>query len=104
MATPILDEAIRAGCGMGEECLWPSDGCNENGCALGTAALVLDALRAALPWDLPAEQLEAMRDAIMSCDEESAWDSIASADCRKAALAAYRAQPIMRELYPEQFR
>lgn len=29
--------------------------------------------------------------AIMECDEDSAWDSIASADCRNAAIAALRA-------------
>jgi len=92
MATPILDEAIRQYCNLQE--IGYTD----------VRVLVADVLRATLPWDPSSEQLEAMRDAIMSCDEESAWDSIASADCRKAALAAYRAQPIMRELYPEQFR
>ena len=93
MATPILDVAVHAACTV-----------QELGYTDDAERRVTAALRAALPWEPSSEQLEAMRDAIMSCDEESAWDSIASADCRKAALAAYRAQPIMRELYPEQFR
>jgi hypothetical protein len=79
--------------------------------------------------------IDAATKAIMECDEDSAWDSIASADCRNAAIAAlraalpwepsqatievmaasiivngssrlaalavYRNQPILRELYPE---
>jgi hypothetical protein len=89
--TPIIDAAVRAGCDMGEECLWPSEGCNQQGCALSTAAVVMDALRAALPWDLPAERLEAMAVPFLPHKYE------------KLILAAYRGDPIMRELYPERF-
>jgi hypothetical protein len=61
--------------------------------------------------------IDAAAKAVMECDEESAWDSIAAADCRNAAIAALRAAlpwpegermplvgPLMRELYPEKFR
>jgi hypothetical protein len=89
--TPIIDAAIRAGCVSGKaNCRWPEcRNCETH----PTAAFVV--LRAALPWDLPAERLEAMARAI--------WGRADSYHVRMI-LDAYRADPIMRELYPERFR
>jgi hypothetical protein len=76
--------------------------------------LITAALRAALPWDLPAERLEAMSAAItdhgnarLGRDLEHGWTNLKEGDraeFREDAIAAYRANPIMRELYPEKFR
>jgi len=103
--TPIIDAVSQAARGSRSwVCLAleiPAAVWDDPACLRG---IVIPTLRAALPWDLPAERLGAKQDAILNCDEESAWDSIASADCRNAALAAYRADPIMRELYPEKFK
>jgi hypothetical protein len=92
--TPIIDAAIRAGCraldvavGIDSDCMHPSCDCGNK------KATMLAALRAALPWDLPAERLEAMSKAAWQYDTY-----------REMAIAAYRADPLMRELYPEKFR
>ncbi len=67
---------------------------------------VRTALRAALPWDLPAERLEAMARAMFeNTVRNETWAGLRTKDpwCSNA-LAAYRADPIMRELYPEKFK
>jgi len=54
-------------------------------------------LRAALPWELPAERLEAMaRRACPAPNAPTLW-----MEYSEKTLAAYRADPIMRELWPE---
>jgi hypothetical protein len=53
------------------------------------------ALRAALPWDLPAERLDAMA--------EEYYGEAVYEDVKSALQDVYRADPIMRELYPERF-
>jgi hypothetical protein len=111
--TPILDAAIREGCnaevsGNISRCWFPdcADACD-------VATTSLAALRAALPWDLPAERLEAMARTYnpTSWAKIDQWKSIRPhdasallANCLEFAVDAYRADPIMRELYPEQFR
>jgi hypothetical protein len=107
--TDIVGAAICAGCGAWHEeyCIYPA--CD---CAPVVPEMIKTALRAALPWDLPAERLEAMARAMyergpMFKHTGLAWDAFPDylADRRAVyiadALAAYRADPIMRELYPE---
>ncbi len=66
---------------------------------------VIAALRAAFPWDLPAERLEAMARAMFeNTVRNETWAGLRTKDpWRSNALAAYRAHPIMRELLPEKF-
>ena len=71
--------------------------------------IVIAALRAALPWDFPADRLEAMAQAVfdkVNSDPQEDWSEYGESlreVYRKDALAAYRADPIMRELWPEKF-
>ncbi len=118
--TPIIDAAIRAGCSEAKVgCMYPE-------CATGAfkcrpAEIVKAALRAALPLDLPAERLEARSRAFeptvwTQIDQwetdpftgEEAWSKRAAIETREIALerslSAYRADLIMRELYPERFK
>jgi hypothetical protein len=97
--TPIIDMAIRAGCkaldvavGIDSECRHPSCDCGNK------KAVMLAALRAALPWDLPAERLEVMVRGAFRVVEEIPQGYL------RVIIAAYRADPIMRELYPEKFQ
>lgn len=53
------------------------------------------ALRAANPWEPSAEEIEAMRNAI----DPSMYAATRRTALNRKALAAYRACPIMRELY-----
>ena len=91
--TPHLDAAYRAGC--------PWYTCEVPNCQpeCGNYRIsALEILRAALPWDLPAERLEAMaRGAFRVVGDRVPPGYI------RAVLAAYRADPIVRELYPEKF-
>jgi hypothetical protein len=94
--TPIIDAAIRAGCYLasgGAACSHPSDRCRE--WCKNEIAGQLATLRAALPWHLPAERLEAIKATLI--------DKIGVPDealAQSLAICAYRADPIMRELYP----
>ncbi len=101
--TPIIDAAIRAGCNavFNKPCEYPA--CSNCDTKLTTLA----ALRAALPWDLPAERLEAMARARHDGTHEHAkwgdYSDVWHKDDMTRTLIAYRADPIMRELYPERF-
>jgi hypothetical protein len=101
--TPILDAAIRAGCkaldttiGITEDCRHPSCGCNKK-------ALIVAALHAALPWDLPEERLEAMARAYNGTSRWLTFNAGEEEREKAIFLVVYRANPIMRELYPERF-
>jgi hypothetical protein len=88
--TPIIDAACEALAGTGWV-IWSEevkDRARDDACVI---------LRAALPWDLPAERLEAMAEEYYN--GEAVYE-----DMTAALQEIYRAQPIMRELYPEQFR
>ena len=97
--TPIIDAAFRAGCHALDIAVGINDGCRHPACdCRNKKAAMLAALHAALPWDLPAERLEAMaRGAFRIVGDEVPPGYI------RAVLAAYRADPIVRELYPEKF-
>jgi hypothetical protein len=82
--TPILDASMRAAIAPG--------GNIEEVC--------LRFIRAALPWDLPAERLEVMAAGFGDVAGLTGWVKVARC---KAALATYRADPLMRELWPERF-
>jgi hypothetical protein len=86
--TPILDAAV---------CAYLAADTPIRGVA-NTHERIAAALRAALPWEPPAERLEAMARAAFRFSGEPPQGYI------RAVLAAYRANPIMRELYPEKFR
>jgi hypothetical protein len=88
MDTPIIDASMRAAIAPG--------GNVEDVC--------IRFLRAALPWEPPAERLKATIKA--GCIGGRANCRYPSCDCEtypETVIAAYRNQPIMRELYPEQF-
>ena len=89
--TPHLDAAFRAGCPW-YTCEAPA--CQPECAPYKTSALEI--LRAALPWDLPAERLEAMAEEYFNGDAVY-QDDLADMQNR------YRADPIMRELWPEKF-
>lgn len=77
--TPIIDAIVgkgraHAGTGLGR-----SD--------------VLAVLRAANPWEPLAEEIEAMAEVL--------FDPLRPEAAIEDAIGAYRARPIMRELYPE---
>ncbi len=59
----------------------------------------LAVLRAALPWDLPAERLEARIAAL-----KLLYTSASDYKLGRMVIDEHRADPIMRELYPEQFK
>ncbi len=82
--TPIIDAAHEAG-----EAVYDQTGRKRD--------LLIAALRAALPWDPTAEAVAATAGIIARVAKNHA------ALFRTEAIAAYRAQPIMRELYPEKF-
>jgi len=88
--TPIIDAVVRAGCNKG--CNYPDcePACHPH------ALRMRRALREALPWEPSAEAVEAMAYA-----RTSPYLPIKSEYTDAARI--YRAQPIMRELYPEKF-
>ncbi len=89
--TPIVDAAIRAGC-EARYCIYPTCIHSNPACQRH-----LVTLRAALPWDPTAEAVAAIASIIARVAKNHA--ALFSSE----AIAAYRAQPIMRELYPEKF-
>lgn len=107
--TPILDAAIHAGClTIGTVgCVHPA--CMGSAGLCAAAKAIPAALRAALPWEPPAETIEAMAAAsyrIWFGEHVSPkWgEAVISKDTwRAAGVVAYRADPIIRELYPEHF-
>jgi transposase len=115
--TPVIDAAIRAGCKALDIAVGIDDSCRHPACdCRNKKTIMLAALRAAVPWELPAERLEAM--ALGLYDAATKWSTSEAVrkrhgwekatdlheKYRACAVAAYRADPIMRELYPEQFR
>jgi hypothetical protein len=66
--------------------------------------VVISVMRAALPWDLPVERLEVMVVGLLEVIDYPEQDGPPTLlEMRQNILAAYRADPIMRELYPEKY-
>jgi hypothetical protein len=104
--TPIIDAAIRAGCKALDAAIGIDSDCRHPSCDCGNKkATMLAALRAALPWEPPAERLAATMQA--GCIGGRANCRYPACGCEtypETVIAAYRADPIMLELYPEKFR
>jgi hypothetical protein len=107
--TPIIDAAIRAGCKALDAAIGIDSDCRHPSCDCGNKkTTMLAALRAALLWEPNAETIETMAGVAYHVwfgeHASPKWDEavISKETWRAAALASYRAQPIMRELYPEQ--
>lgn len=94
--TPHLDAAIRAA----------KKAVNRTGRLFGNEYkdAAIAALRAAIPEDPSAEEVEAMSNAISVANGSSIWDEqnctwVEHENFVEEALAAYRARPIWKELW-----
>jgi hypothetical protein len=88
---------------MNEHMAWVTDELNAG--RVPDSVMVCRAiLRAALPWDLPVERLEVMVAGLLEVIDYPEQDGPPTLlEMRQNILAAYRADPIMRELYPEKY-
>lgn len=102
--TPIIDIAILAGCKALDVAVGIDDRCRHPACdCRNKKTTILAALRAAMPWDLPAKRLTAMTRVYIGEHRWFIFNAGEQSREEAAFLIGYRAAPIMRELHPERF-